>query len=55
MAFDIGKFLGNLLLAYFAADGHASPAEPRCASYKLVIETNPTAVYVGQWYVNLLR
>ena len=31
MAFDIGKFIGNLLLAYFAADGHATPERPRQA------------------------
>ncbi len=29
MAFDIGKFIANLLLAYFAVDGHAAPEQPR--------------------------
>jgi len=29
MAFDIGKFIANLLLAYFAVDGHATPEQPR--------------------------
>lgn len=29
MGFDIGKFLGNLLLTYFALDGHSTKANPR--------------------------
>ena len=29
MAFDIGKFIANLLLAYFAVDGHATADRPR--------------------------
>ena len=29
MAFDIGKFIANLLLAYFAVDGHATQEQPR--------------------------
>eukprot|EP00210_Caulerpa_lentillifera_P006958 g6653.t1 len=29
MGFDIGKFIGNLLLAYFALDGHSTKAQPR--------------------------
>ena len=29
MAFDIGKFIANLLLAYYAVDGHATPEQPR--------------------------
>ncbi|XP_044481059.1 methylthioribose kinase-like [Mangifera indica] len=33
MAFDIGAFLGNLILAYFAQDGHANQANDR-KSYK---------------------
>ena len=29
MGFDIGAFLGNLILAYFAQDGHANQANDR--------------------------
>lgn len=29
MGFDIGAFLGNLILAFFAQDGHANEANDR--------------------------
>lgn len=29
LAFDVGKFMGNLLLAFFASDGHATDEAPR--------------------------
>ena len=29
IAFDVGKFIANLLLAFFALDGHSTDAEPR--------------------------
>ena len=29
IAFDVGKFIGNLFIAFFASDGHATNAEPR--------------------------
>ena len=29
MGFDIGAFLGNLILAYFAQDGHADQVNDR--------------------------
>ncbi len=29
IAFDVGKFIGNLFIAFFAADGHATDAAPR--------------------------
>lgn len=29
MAFDVCKMIANLLLAYFASDGYASPSQPR--------------------------
>lgn len=38
MGFDIGAFLGNLLLAYFAADGRATPLEPRTAQRAFLLE-----------------
>ena len=31
LAFDVGKVIGNLLLAFFAADGHSTDAVPRRA------------------------
>jgi 5-methylthioribose kinase len=35
MGYDIGAFLGNLILAYFAQDGHADQANNRkvCITY----------------------
>ena len=32
MAFDVGKFMANLLLAFFACDGHATDDRPRCGT-----------------------
>ena len=29
IAFDVGKFIANLLLAFFALDGHSTDAAPR--------------------------
>jgi 5-methylthioribose kinase len=29
IAFDVGKFIGNLLLTFFALDGHSSPEKDR--------------------------
>jgi len=29
MGFDVGAFLGNLILAFFAQDGHADPTNDR--------------------------
>jgi len=29
IAFDVGKFMANLLLAFFALDGHSSDADTR--------------------------
>lgn len=39
MAFDLGKVLANLLLAFFAADGHASAADPRRAQRQWLLDT----------------
>lgn len=35
MGFDIGAFIGNLILAFFAQDGHADPKNDRkvCPAY----------------------
>ena len=29
MAFDVGKLIANVLLSFFALDGHSTPQEPR--------------------------
>ncbi|XP_062227076.1 methylthioribose kinase 1-like [Phragmites australis] len=39
MGFDIGAFLGNLILAYFAQDGHADQANDRIAYKKWILKT----------------
>ncbi|KAL6651834.1 hypothetical protein ACP70R_010759 [Stipagrostis hirtigluma subsp. patula] len=39
MGFDIGAFLGNLVLAYFAQDGHADQANDRKAYKKWILKT----------------
>ncbi|KAK3143414.1 hypothetical protein QOZ80_4AG0300010 [Eleusine coracana subsp. coracana] len=39
MGFDIGAFLGNLILAYFAQDGHADQANDRKAYKKWILKT----------------
>lgn len=39
MGFDVGAFIGNLILAYFAQDGHADDGNDRkvCQSLHFVI------------------
>uniref|UniRef100_A0A0A9DXS3 Uncharacterized protein n=1 Tax=Arundo donax TaxID=35708 RepID=A0A0A9DXS3_ARUDO len=39
MGFDIGAFIGNLILAYFAQDGHADQANDRKAYKKWILKT----------------
>ncbi len=39
MGFDVGAVLGNLLLAYFSQDGHATAAAPREGYQDWVMET----------------
>ena len=39
IAFDVGKLLGNLLLAYFAVEGHATPQSPRAAQQTWFLDT----------------
>jgi 5-methylthioribose kinase len=39
MGFDLGKVLANLLLAFFAADGHASADSPRAAQRAWLLAT----------------
>lgn len=41
MAFDVGKFMANLLLAFFASDGHATDAEPRCVARRVRCCSSP--------------
>ena len=42
MGFDIGAFVGNLLLNYFSQDGHATEADDRSAYKAWVLETAET-------------
>ena len=42
MGFDIGAFIGNLLLNYFSQDGHATEADDRVAYKAWVLETVET-------------
>lgn len=37
MGFDIGAYLGNLILAFFAQDGHAARGNDRKVSNKFTI------------------
>ncbi|VAH53896.1 unnamed protein product [Triticum turgidum subsp. durum] len=39
MGYDIGAFLGNLILAYFAQDGHADEANDRKAYKQWILKT----------------
>ncbi|GMH02838.1 hypothetical protein Nepgr_004677 [Nepenthes gracilis] len=39
MGFDIGAFLGNLILAFFAQDGHASQANDRMSYKSWILRT----------------
>jgi 5-methylthioribose kinase len=39
MGYDIGAFLGNLILAYFAQDGHADQANDRKAYKEWILKT----------------
>ncbi|KAH9605493.1 hypothetical protein KSS87_011869 [Heliosperma pusillum] len=39
MGFDIGAFLGNLILAYFSQDGHATEGNDRKAYKKWILRT----------------
>lgn len=42
MAFDVGKFIANLLLTVFALDGHSTAAAPRAAQQEyLLLVRNP--------------
>ncbi|EFN58562.1 hypothetical protein CHLNCDRAFT_140697 [Chlorella variabilis] len=38
MAFDVGKILANLLLMFFACDGHATDAEPRMQQRRWLLD-----------------
>jgi hypothetical protein len=46
MGFDIGAVLGNLLMNFFAQDGHASPESPR-ADYQDWVLATTEAVWDG--------
>jgi 5-methylthioribose kinase len=38
MAFDVGKFLANLLLTFFALDGHSTEGDSRCMQRSFVLQ-----------------
>lgn len=48
IAFDVGKMVGNLLLAFFASDGLASAAEPRRQQRRWLLQARRQAVSV-EW------
>lgn len=43
IAFDVGKFIANVLLTFFALDGHSSPAQDRAhqRAYLLQVRRTP--------------
>jgi 5-methylthioribose kinase len=43
LAFDVGKFLANLLLTFFALDGHSTPAAPRADQRGAVLQVRRRA------------
>ncbi|KAK9830593.1 hypothetical protein WJX81_002762 [Elliptochloris bilobata] len=55
IAFDVGKMVGNLLLAFFASDGLASAAEPRHRQRRWLLQateemySNFTNTFVSRW------
>ena len=46
MGFDAGAVIGNLLINYFAQDGHATASDPRVAYQTWVLDT-VRAVWTG--------
>lgn len=49
IAFDVGKMVGNFLLAFFACDGLASAAEPRHRQRSWLLQAcrhSATPVYI---------
>lgn len=56
MGFDVGAVIGNLLLAFFAQDGHATAADPRL-EYRGWILQQVAAVWTGfaSGFVDLWR
>jgi 5-methylthioribose kinase len=41
MAFDIGKFIANVLLTFFALDGHSSEEEDRANQRAYMLQVSP--------------
>ena len=41
IAFDVGKMVGNFLLAFYASDGLASAAEPRHQQRRWLLQARP--------------
>lgn len=42
MAFDVGKFMANLLLTFFALDGHSTTSEPRALQRAYILQVRHT-------------
>lgn len=56
MGFDIGAFLGNLILAYFAQDGHADQGNDRkvCLSFLIALPSLYIFVMWRCYFVHVL-
>lgn len=48
MGFDVGAFLGNLMLAYISQDGHATSQNDREVYIFLLL------LYLVYWFIHLL-
>ena len=46
IAFDVGKFMANLLLAFFALDGHSSSGDTRSKQRDWLFQVTPQAPYL---------
>ena len=47
MAFDVGKFMANLLLTFFALDGHSTASAPRTAQQAYALQVGLSCHYSG--------
>ncbi len=43
IAFDVGKFIANLLLAFFSVDGHATAQQPRTQQRQWLLQVKHAA------------
>lgn len=54
MGFDIGAFLGNLILTFFAQDGHADQVNDRKVCLHLVISSIISLCFLFFFYIHLI-